>query len=142
MNGLEDISISIVETTSTSGELRANVRAILHEIETLLGKLLESGEGDIIDIRSLPLLPADYEGLEGALGGGEVYAEIDGGNGPTVIVETGMPGVWWVSHYGDSDEIIAEFIEVTRIPELLMSPPEDIDDGLERLRMQLADAGH
>ena len=137
---LEDIQITVVE--NSGGELRANVRAILYEIESLLDKLLESGKGDSIDIHSLPLLPADYEGLEQALGSGEVYAEIEGGNGPTVIVETGIPGVWWVSHYDDGDNVMAEFIEVTRIPELLMSPLEDIDDGLEGLRMQLAGEGH
>ena len=137
---LKDIPIHVIE--NSNGELRANVRAILYEIETLLDNLLQSGQGDSIDIRSLPLLPADYEGLEEVLGMGEVYAEIEGGNGPTVIVETGIPGVWWVSHYDDGDNVMAEFIEVTRIPELLMSPLEDIDEGLEDLRMQLAGEGH
>ncbi|MCG6977014.1 MAG: hydrogenase expression/formation protein [Acidiferrobacterales bacterium] len=137
MSGLDDIHVSVTDIDESDGRLRENVHAILHEIETLLDALLQTGETSAIDIRSLPLLPGDYDALASALGTGEISAEFDGGSGPTVVVETGTSGVWWVTHYNDENEIAAEFIEVTRIPEILMSQDDDIQDSLKGLRERL-----
>lgn len=143
MSSLDRINISVIDTEDNDNTPGPNVLAILHEIDAMLGRLLDSGENGAIDIRSLPLMPGDYDALNVALGDGEVVAEIDGGTGPTVISETGISGVWWVSHYGDKDDLMAEFIEITRIPELLISHPDDIEDSREELRMRLAgESGH
>jgi hydrogenase-1 operon protein HyaF len=119
------------------GGLRENVRAILHEIETMLEALLASNETGAIDIRSLPLLPGDYEALEVALGTGEIVAEFDGGFGNTMVSETGTSGVWWIKHYSEEGNISAEFIETTRIPEILMTPEDDMRDSLKELHERL-----
>lgn len=140
MSSLDDISVTTVDPDDDASVLRENVRAILHEIEGMLDTLLVTGETGAIDIRSLPMLPGDYDALELALGNGEVSAEFDGGNGPTVVSETAVPGVWWVTHYNEGEEIAAEFIEVTRIPELLLSQDEDMRDGLDALRTRLRNA--
>jgi hydrogenase-1 operon protein HyaF len=140
MSSLDDISITTIDPDDGNGVLRENVRAILHEIEGMLDTLLQTGETGAIDIRSLPLLPGDYDALESALGMGEVSAEFDGGNGPTIVAETGIPAVWWVSHYNEDEEIAAEFIEVTRVPEILLSQDDDMQDGLEALRTRLRNA--
>ncbi len=140
MSGLDDIHVNVIDVDAGKGGMRANVRAILHEIEAMLGRLVETGESNAIDIRSLPLLPGDYEALDDALGNGEVSAEFQGDTGPTVVAETGIPGVWWVSHFDQDDELAAEFIEVTRIPEILQSQEEDIRDGLDILRQRLTAA--
>jgi len=134
MSGLDEIRVVAGE----AGGMRENVRAILHEIETLLGRLLETGEASAIDIRSLPLMPGDYGALESALGSGEISAEFHGDSGPTVMTETGIPGIWWVTHFDQDEEVAAEFIEITMVPEILLSQQEDIRDGLEDLRQRLA----
>ena len=70
MSGLDDINIAVIDIDDSEGGLRENVRAILQEIATMLEALVESGadavsgETRAIDIRSLPLLPGDYEALE------------------------------------------------------------------------------
>jgi len=145
LSGLDDIRIDVVDVDESEGGLRDNVRAILQEIATLLNSQLESGasvangETVAIDIRSLPLLPGDYEALEDALGTGEVSAEFDGGFGPTEIFETGISGVWWIKHFNEEGEIGAEFIEIARIPDILLSQEEDMRDDLQALRERLHD---
>jgi len=145
MSGLDDIRITVTSLNENEGGLRDNVRAILQEIVTLLDQLLESGANvedgvtRAIDIRSLPLLPGDYEALEDVLGTGEVSAEFDGGYGPTEIFETGISGVWWVKHFNEEGDIAAEFIEIARIPEILLSQEDDMRDGLKDLQERLHD---
>jgi len=143
VSGLDDIRVSIINMDEGEGGLRENVRAILQEVATMLEALVEAGDKPgkdeirAIDIRSLPLLPGDYEALEATLGTGEIYAEFDGGYGPTEIFETGVSGVWWIKHFNEEGEIAAEFIEVARIPEILLSQEDDIRDSLDALREQL-----
>lgn len=143
MSGLDDIRVAVIEAEESEGGLRDNVRAILQEIATLLDDLLktaatpESNETRAIDIRSLPLLPGDYEALDDALGTGEITAEFDGGFGPTEIYETAVSGVWWVKHFNEEGDISAEFIEIARIPGILLSQEDDMHDGLQALREQL-----
>ena len=145
MSGLDDINIAVIDIDDSEGGLRENVRAILQEIAAMLEALVESGadavsgETRAIDIRSLPLLPGDYEALEDALGTGEVSAEFDGGYGPTEIFETGISGVWWIKHFNEEGEIGAEFIEIASIPEILLSQEDDIRESLTTLQERLHD---
>lgn len=132
MSKLEHIGIKVIPLTGGNG----NARAVLREVENLLERLIGAGEAGSIDLGGLPLTPEDYDLLEEALGEGEVHAEVHS-LGPTRIHETGIPGVWWVTHYNDDDEVMAEFIEVTYCPEILLTPDEDVQEGLEALRARL-----
>lgn len=120
---------------STNG----NAVPILHEIETLLNELVASGKSAAIDLRSLPLLPGDYEKLKEVLGQGEVSATIDA-MGPTQVRETAIHGVWWVTHYNSDAAVIAEFIEVTTMPGILRTHPVDVRVGLDMLHSRLTPA--
>ncbi len=40
-----------------------------------------------------------------------------------------MPGVWWVEHRDRQGELIAEMIEVTRVPQILASASDEIAAG-------------
>lgn len=131
MNGLKNIGVKVVQVGGNG-----NARAVLREVENLLQKLVEEGEESSIDLSGLPLTPEDYDLLEETLGEGEVVAEVHS-LGPTRIHETGIPGVWWVTHYNDEDEVLAEFIEVAWCPEILLAPEDDVKDGLEALRARL-----
>jgi hydrogenase-1 operon protein HyaF len=113
-------------------ELTWNVKPILHEIRHALKKLLDSGEGSIIDLRSIPLAPGEEETIIKTLGHGEVHARLDA-LGPSDIYETQYAGVWIVTHYNQGDNIVSRFIEVTEIPDVLKSQGEDVEHALKGL---------
>ena len=129
MSALDQIGIT-VETTSSNG------RALLREIEQRLERLLTHDEESSIDLSRLPFNPGDHALLVKTLGEGEVHAEINS-LGPTQVRETAIPGVWWVTHSNADDEVMAEFIEVTRCPAIMLTPQDDLQDGLEALRVRL-----
>ncbi|MEJ2508403.1 MAG: hydrogenase expression/formation C-terminal domain-containing protein [Gammaproteobacteria bacterium] len=143
MSGLSDIGVKVEgDSEPEDGPTTriGNALPILHEIETYLTRLTQGGEPATIDLRAMPLAPGDYETLQRLLGEGEVSATIDA-LGPTRVRETAVRGVWWVTHHGATDEVVAEFIEITRIPTILQTVDEDLVDGLSRLRECLAQEG-
>jgi hydrogenase-1 operon protein HyaF len=90
----------------------------------------------MIDLKSLPLSPLEYEQLRFTLGQGEVTARLEA-IGPSEIIETQYPGVWWVTHYNVEGDIIADMIEIARVPDILQSQPEDMQAGLALLQNML-----
>jgi len=48
-----------------------------------------------------------------------------------------VPGVWWVEHRDSHGELIAELIEVTRVPQILASATDEILAGARALREQI-----
>ena len=113
-----------------------NVQALLSEIAALLQKLVDRDEAGVIDLKSLPFAPGEYEQLREALGQGELSARLDA-LGASEIIETRFPGVWWLTHYNVEGDIVADAIEVTLLPEILKSQPADVRAGLERLQEAL-----
>ena len=113
-----------------------NIRALLAEIAARLERLADSGETGMIDLNSLPFAPGEYEQLRQTLAQGEVSARIEA-IGPSEIIETRYPGVWWVTHYNVEGDIVADLIEIAWLPEIIKSQPEDVHAGLERLKAQL-----
>ena len=131
---LENIAIKLVADDAFSV---GNVTALLSEISAQLEKLIATGETSLIDLKSLPFAPGEYEQLRQALGQGEVTARMDA-IGPSEIVETQYPGVWWLTHYNIEGDIVADMIEIAPFPDILQSQPEDVRAGLERLQAMLA----
>ena len=114
-----------------------SVTALLSEIAAQLERLIATGETSLIDLKSLPFAPGEYEQLRQALGQGEVTARMDA-IGPSEIAETRYPGVWWLTHYNVEGDIVADMIEIAPFPNILQSQPEDVRDGLQRLQAMLA----
>jgi HupH hydrogenase expression protein, C-terminal conserved region len=139
MNHLKGIPIAVDGALPGAARSHGNAMPLLHEIEVLLSDLVSTGKSASIDLRSLPMLPDDHEKLRAALGDGEVSATIDA-MGPTQVRETAVHGVWWVTHYNSDDNIIAEFIEVTYVPEILRTHPADARLGLDGLRARLTES--
>jgi len=133
-NNLKDIP---VKTDNAEEYSVGNIRALQAEIAACLEKLAETGETGIIDLNSLPFAPGEYEQLRQALGQGEVSAHIEA-IGPSEIIETRYPGVWWVTHYNVEGDIVADMLEITTIPEIFKSQPEDVREGLALLNAQLS----
>lgn len=130
---LHDIGIREVRTLADGP---ASAGAVLREIESLLHSLVEKDEGGSIDLRGLPLTEEDLAYMEEFLGQGEVYAEIDA-MGLTQVQETGVTGVWWVTHHNTEEEVIGEFIEVTYCPEILMAPADDVKEAWQAMKGSL-----
>ena len=91
------------QNTPSDAAPSAQILALLQELRDMLDSLATSGQCSAIDIRSLPMLPGDYEFLTGFFGEGEVTATINA-LGPTSIKETRIPGIWWVTHRNANDD--------------------------------------
>lgn len=125
-----------VEVTGPDTFSRGNVTPLLHEVRHALEKLVATGESTAIDLFSLPVSPADLELLETILGTGEVNATLEA-LGPSHVRETAYPGVWWVEHRNSENELVALFIDVVRVPEILAAVPEDLQRSLYALQRAL-----
>ena len=131
---LENIAVKFKSVDAFSV---GNVSALLTEIAAHLEKLIANGETSVIDLKSLPFAPGEYEQLRQALGQGEVTAHIEA-IGPSEIIETQYPGVWWLTHYNVAGDIVADIIEIARAPQILQSQPEDVHTGLVQLQATLS----
>jgi hydrogenase-1 operon protein HyaF len=112
------------------------VKALLQELQDMLRVLIKTGEHNYIDIRGLPLMPGELDYLKEFLGTGEVEATISA-LGPTLIRETQIPGVWWVIHRNTHGETLSEFIEVTTLPEILVTQHHDLHESVDILQRRL-----
>jgi len=119
-----------------SNELTWNVMPLLHQIKHAMQNLLENNENEIIDLRSIPLAPGEEDRLLEILGEGEVNAKLNA-LGLSDVVETQYTGVWLVTHHNDDNEIISRHIEITYMPEILLSQKEDISQAYDRLAIDL-----
>jgi hydrogenase-1 operon protein HyaF len=139
---LDAIPVVVVNTAARQdvpdAGLSGNAPVLLHEIAELARRLLDSGESSAIDLRALPLTPADLDWLRETLGQGQVVATLEA-EGESTLTETVCPGVWWVTHKNENGAVASEFIEVTFAPELLKAHPEDVKIGLEHLEMLISD---
>jgi hydrogenase-1 operon protein HyaF len=129
MSALEGIAVRV---EAMSG----NVMPLLHEIRHALRRVAEGGQGTTIDLGSLPMAPGEDKRIEEMLGQGEVRAELNA-LGPTLVQETRYPGVWFITHRNTEQEVIARFIEVTRMPELLLAQSEDMRRAVSELDLTL-----
>jgi hydrogenase-1 operon protein HyaF len=108
------------------------VDALLMEVASLLGRLIDHGEVGSIDLRGLPLSPSCIANLEQRLGRGEITMQLDAA-GRSDIHETSFPGVWWIRHADEAGRVIAMLIEVAIVPAILRADPADMAEGLRRL---------
>ncbi len=132
MSALSNIGIAVIETAEAS-----NAQALLRELENHLQRLIETGETARIDLGTLPLNSADFELLEQVLGHGEVIASVES-MGVSEISDTSIPGIWRIEYYNSEEALVAEFIEITNCPELLMTPMEEMQESPSLLRAAIA----
>ena len=113
--------------------------ALLQELRAMLDTLAKRGKSSIIDLHSLPLLNADMQQLKAILGEGEVVARLSV-LGPSHIVETKVPGIWWITHLNPHNEVMSEFLEVTDLPEILKTPKQDLRSAVSVLETRFVQA--
>jgi hydrogenase-1 operon protein HyaF len=113
------------------------VNQVLQDIHAALTAWQVNGTPQAIDLRQLPWMSAEvYQDLQGALLQGEVTAVIQA-QVKVEVTETQYPGVWWLRHFNERDEITTEIIEVTEIPAILLPHRVDMLAGLRKLDTQI-----
>ena len=60
--------------------------------------------------------------------------------GPSQIYETRFTGVWRITHRNAADEVVGRYIEIARIPSVLLAHEADMRRSLEELEARLGDA--
>lgn len=136
MSRLEEIAVR-VEFSRPKAAKRDLVGEVLREIHAALGDLQASGKSHAIDLRQLPRMsPAIYEALREALAEGEVSAVVQA-QIKVEVMETQFPGVWWLRHFNERDEVATEVIEITELPTILKPHRLDVLAGLQRLGERL-----
>ena len=130
MTYINDIPVHV--ESGTINDDNGMVAAVVNEIHQMLKAYLDKDEEAAIDVKSLPLSDDGYRLLKQQLGVGEITA-VAQLSGDTEVYETSYAGVWWVTHRNIGDKIIADHIQVTRIPSILCSHVEDMKQSLKRM---------
>ncbi len=130
------MALADIPVLGLDGGLTGNGRALLIEVAEGLACFAAGGEARVIDLSGLPLTEADRDWLRRELGEGEVSVRLAAG-GESIIHETAYSGVWWVEHRNEHGRRMSEFIEITRLPELLLAHPDDVILGSERLNNRI-----
>jgi hydrogenase-1 operon protein HyaF len=121
-----------------SGKPSGQVLAIVKELQSMLDVLVKTGEENYVDVLSVSLTPDDIQTLKLILGHGDVDATIVA-LGSNHILETSIPGVWWITQNNTEGEIISELIEVTDLPEILKTQHHDLHEAPERFQQRLSE---
>jgi hydrogenase-1 operon protein HyaF len=127
---------SIQVRVETDAGWTGNVMPLLHEVRHALERLLATGEETTIDLGSLPLAPGEFDRIEAALGEGEVKAALNA-LGPSEVRECRYSGVWLVTHRNATDEVTGRYIEIARMPAVLLAQEPDMRRGLAELAATL-----
>ncbi len=114
-----------------------NAIPFLYEIKHALEHLLQSGAESVIDLGAIPFAPGDERILDEVLGEGEVNATLTI-MGQSHVRETSIPGVWRVDHLDVNGAFQSRFIEITFLPNILKTQPEDAQRGLTNLAEHLS----
>lgn len=125
------------DTPAAAGAFTGNVMPLLHEVRHALGRLLATGEETTIDLASLPLATGELDRIVAALGKGEVTATLDA-LGPSEVRESRYSGVWLVTHRNASGEVMGRYIEIARMPAVLLAQEPDMRRSLADLEQSLA----
>ena len=139
MNRLENIPIDIVQDTNGTAHTSLQIIAILEELQQKMLDLIRTGKTGSIDIHGLPLLPIEIGYLKDLLGEGEVNVTVKA-LGTSRIHETGIPGIWWITHFNANEDVMTELIEVTTLPEIIKTHRSTLPAGLEALEQRLVNA--
>lgn len=122
-----DIPLEIAEPTTGMAQ------AILTELAQHLPALALSGSVHVIDLTSLPMNDSDKRELEAILGRGEVSVTLQT-IGDSEIFETRYSGIWWTKHFTADNQLISELLEITTVPEIIKSHPDDIKQSADELK--------
>jgi len=125
-SSLSAIPIRIESDEFENPQEYPNVRSILIEIQHGLKQFHQNGHKRIIDLGSIPMPSYERNKLLQLLGQGEVSIALSS-LGESEIYETQLSAVWVIKHRDEQGDISAMLVEITRIPEIVLSQKDDID---------------
>jgi HupH hydrogenase expression protein len=115
----------LAENNTDSSSEYNNVRSILVEVQQGLENFYKTGNKRIIDLGSIPLAPFEKVKLIELLGRGEVFIHLSA-LGESEIYETLFACVWIVKHHDEQGEVSALLIEISEVPDIILSQIDDI----------------
>jgi hydrogenase-1 operon protein HyaF len=65
----------------------------------------------------------------------EITLSVDG---QSRVRETSFPGIWWVEHRSPENELLAELLEITNIPEIIVTENDEVARSARSLRERLS----
>jgi len=128
---MKDIPIRI--ESNQNSDPYPNVRSVLVEIQHGLQQFNKNGHKHIIDLGSIPIAPYERVKLLEVLGQGEVSISLSS-LGQSEIYETAISGVWITKHRDEQEQISAMFVDICRIPDIVLSQMDDMDSLTEELQ--------
>ena len=109
-------------------------QAVLAELNEYLTELSFSGRQHVIDLNSLPMTDSDKRELALFLGRGEVAVTLQT-MGDSQVFETGYIKLQTpLRIYSADNQLIAELVEITTLPEIIKSHPEDVQASAVELK--------
>lgn len=106
---------------------------VVSDVRDALVALVDHGKRHVIDLRAVPRMGEEaYRLLKEIFGIGEISAVVNTTD-RAEILETGCPGVWWLTYYRASGDISTEMIEIALIPQILVATKAQASSSLEKL---------
>ncbi|MGY6275566.1 hydrogenase expression/formation C-terminal domain-containing protein [Methylomonas sp. MgM2] len=136
MSTLKNILIKLETYHKTENQGACRLFLVLNEIADKLTALISSGQNGIFDLNRELLTSGDIDELKNILGRGEVEASLNV-LGKTTIRETGVAGIWWITHTNEQGSVIRECIEITTCPDLLKTFPDELDAAVAGLQYKI-----
>lgn len=119
--------------------LSPNGTAVIYEAQLALQRLKETGASWIIYLNKMPLTPEDRLLISEVFGRGSVVIKSKGDAQPAEWIEGRIPGVWFGVYYDSKGGPLLETLEVTLYPGYAAAQPEDLEQGLEALKIRIQD---
>lgn len=122
----------LLDPATITPEEAMNARPVLAELRERMQRYRPGGDGDAMDLGTLPLSPRDRELIDAALGVGPVRAQMRD-TGTSRIDATACRHVWRVRHFNAAETCVADLVEIVDVPVTLAAPDDDVRDGAARL---------
>jgi hydrogenase-1 operon protein HyaF len=116
-----------------------NAPFLLHEIVAALRNLAAHGERRTLFLSQFPMSEEDALFLQKFLGRGRTTIQMSGDH-PTIWRESATPGVWWGEYYDGPKKIALRTIEIAHVPELALTPADEVREGITALEQRIPEA--
>ncbi len=110
-----------------------HIYSLLVEIKHALENFHQQGIKQSIDLLATPLSAFERKRLLGLLGKGEVDINLTS-LGKSEIYETNYNGIWFINHKDEDNQVLTQLIEITQIPDIVLSPIKDIPESTKKLQ--------
>lgn len=119
-------------------DVQDKIKAVVNEIGAALENLEQSGRGRTIFTNRMGLTPEEQEKLRDLLGKGDITIKLNNTAEPAEWQESGISGVWYGVFYDQGGAPLLETLEIGFFPEVAASQPEDIVQGIDKLKKRVA----